>query len=148
MQRQWVLSYETFLRLGRNGEGRRAGQREEQMIRLRALLMGAALITGVSALASAQPLPQSNWAYAGRNNNQDRGRNHDRDGRAYDYYNGDRDERGYYDRGYYNQGYYGREDYDRDGRRWRDRDDRQYRDRDDRNYRNRSRDWDHDGDRR
>lgn len=120
------------------------------MIRLRALLMGAALMTGVSALASAQPLPQSNWSYAGRNDDHARGRDHDRDGRAYGYYNRDRDDDGYGnynrdrdDRGY-NQGYYSR-DYDR---RWRDRDDRGYRDRDDWNYRQRDRDWDHDGDRR
>lgn len=103
------------------------------MIRLRALIMSAALITGVSALASAQPLPQSNWSYAGRNNEHHRARAHDRDNR------------GYYG---YNQGYYAQEYYGRDGRRFRDRDDRKYRDRDDWQYRNRGRDWDHDGDRR
>lgn len=112
------------------------------MIRLRALLMGAALITGVSALASAQPLPQHDGNYGVRDS--DRGRDHDRKGRAYGYYNRDRDNRGYYGRSY-NHGYYGREDY---VRRWRDRDDRRYRDRDDWRYRNRGRDWDHDGDRR
>ena len=108
------------------------------MIRLRALLMGAALITGVSALASAQPPPQYHVNYGARDKDRDRGRDHDRDGRANRYYyNGDRDDRGYYQR-YYSRGYEGG---------WRDRGDRGYRDRDDRNYRNR-RDRDHDGDRR
>lgn len=119
-------------------------------------------MTGVSALASAQPLPQSNWSYAGRNDDHARGRDHDRDARGYGYYNRDQDDEGYgyYNRdrddrgyGYYNgdrddrgyyQGYYGREYQGR----WRDRDDRGYRDRDDWNYRNRGRDRDHDGDRR
>ncbi|HET9181856.1 MAG TPA: hypothetical protein VFP59_06970 [Candidatus Angelobacter sp.] len=102
------------------------------MIRLRALVMGAALITGVSALASAQPLPQYTLSYAGRNNNHhERARNYDRD------------DRGYYVQKY-NRGFYGQEYDVRDGRRFKNRD----RDRDDWQSRNRQRDWDHDGDRR
>jgi hypothetical protein len=99
---------------------------------LRALVMGAAMITGASALASAQPLPQ-NWNHGYKDRDHDR--DHDR--------NRDRRVNGYYDRGYYNNGYYNRDDW-----RWRDRDDRRYRDRDDWRWKNHNRDWDHDGDRR
>jgi hypothetical protein len=104
---------------------------EEYMRSLRALVMGAAIVTGVSALASAQPLPQ-NWSYGYRNG--DRDRDHDRDR--------DRNRRVY---GYYDNGFYNRRHYDRDDWRWKDR--RRYRDRDDWRWRN-HRDWDHDGDRR
>jgi hypothetical protein len=47
------------------------------------LLIGAALITGGSALASAQPIENHNWAYS----------NHDRD----DYRRRDRDDRRVYE---------------------------------------------------
>ena len=119
---------------------RQSGRRGDGgiMNRLRTLLIGAALMTGASALAVAQPAP-------------DRDHDRDRDRRVYVYNNHDRDNRGYYDRD--DRGYY-----DRDDRgyyqRWGDRDDRwrrdHDRDRDDWRWRNRNRgrDWDHDGDRR
>lgn len=103
------------------------------MNKLKILLLTTALITGTSALASAEE-HHDNWR------NQSRYSDHDRDDR---YRNN-----GYYNNGYYNNGYYGDGDHDRDdryrgnyvyenNRRWRDRD----------NYRH-GRDWDHDGDRR
>src|SRR6185437_15554888 len=103
------------------------------MIRLRALLVGAALISGASALASAQPLPQANWSYGNRD--RDRDRDHDRDNGRY-----------VYNPGYYG-GYYARPYYDHEDRRWKDRDDRRDHDRDWRS-RDRGRDRDHDGSRR
>jgi hypothetical protein len=82
------------------------------MNRLKMMLVGAALITGGSALASAQVV-QQNVAF--RDHDRDRGynnyrvyRDHDRDDRRYV----NRDWR--YDRGY-NNGYYNRR---WDGHRW------------------------------
>src|SRR5690242_17551955 len=109
------------------------------MIRLRALLVGAALITGATALASAQPLPQANWSYGNRDDNRDRDGGHDRDD-SRSMYNRDRNN-GYYG-GYYNDGYY-----DRDGRRWNDRDGRRDRDRDS-PWGHRAQDRNDDGERR
>src|SRR6266705_2046552 len=98
------------------------------MNRLRLMLVGAALITSGSALASAQVL-QQDVAYRDRDHDRDRdrdrGRDRDRDRdrgrynnyRVYRDHDGDRDDRRVYrdrdDRGYYGRGYYGRYDHDR-----------------------------------
>lgn len=101
------------------------------MNRLKALLITTALITGSSALASAETF-NHNWGGQDR-----RVYEHDRDDRGrygndryYSYGDGDRDDR--YRRPVY---------VDRD-HRWRDRDD------DDRRWNRRIFDRDHDGDRR
>jgi hypothetical protein len=92
---------------------------EEIMNRLRILLVGAALITGGSALASAQVV-QLNVAFGDRDHNRDRDRDQDRDtdrNRGF-YSNHDRDDRQVYTR---NRDYDRRFDYDNrrwDGRRW------------------------------
>ena len=78
------------------------------MNRLRMMLVGAALITGGSALASAQVV-QQNVAF--RDRDRDRDRDHDRD----------RDDR---NRGYNNYRVYRDRDGDRDDRRYVDRDGR------------------------
>jgi hypothetical protein len=81
---------------------------------IRMLLIGAALITGGSALASAQPMERhDNGGYS--NHDRDRDRDGDRDRRVYAY--GDRDDRRV-DRDDYRR-------HDRDDR-WRDRDGRRY----------------------
>lgn len=97
------------------------------MNRLHTLLIGAALITGGSALASAQVVQQD---VAFHDRDRDRGRDHDRDDRNRrdyrdrDYRRGDgdhdRDDRYYvrrYDRDDYGRGYYVN-DRRWDGRRW------------------------------
>jgi len=98
------------------------------MNRLKMMLVGAALITAGSALASAQMVPQ-NVAFRDHDRDRDRDRDHDRDR----------------DRGYNNYRVYRDHDGDRDDRRvYRDRDDRRYVDRDwryDRGY-NVNRRWD------
>ena len=98
------------------------------MNRLKMMLVGAALITGGSALASAQMVPQD-VAFRDHDRDRDRDRDHDRDR----------------DRGYNNYRVYRDHDGDRDDRRvYRDRDDRRYVDRDwryDRGY-NVNRRWD------
>jgi len=109
-------------------ESRAWRKSEEIMNRLRMILVGAALITGGSALASAQMVPQ-NVAFRDhdRDRDRDRDRGHDRDrdrDRGYNnhrvYRDHDRDDRRYvnrdwrYDRGY-NNGYYNRR---WDGHRW------------------------------
>jgi hypothetical protein len=104
----------------------------DYMNSLRMMLVGAALITGGSALASAQVV-QQNVAFRDgdhdRNRDRDRDRDHDRDRnrgynnnynnnyRVYRDRDGDRDDRRYVGRDYrydggYNQGYYG------NNRRW------------------------------
>jgi hypothetical protein len=110
------------------------------MNRLRMILVGAALITGGSALASAQVV-QQDVAFRDRDHDRDRDRDRDRDhdrdrDRGYNNYrvyrDHDRDDRRYVDRdwrndGRYDRGYYGGYDHDRrvdgynrrwDGRRW------------------------------
>src|SRR5260221_8237357 len=92
------------------------------MNRLRVLLIGAALMTGGSALASAQTISLELTAYHDRDRDRDRDRDWDRDR--------DRD----HDRRYYHHHY---RDYDRDDRRYfHDRDDRRfyYYDNDDRRF--------------
>jgi len=102
------------------------------MNRLRMMLVGAALITGGSALASAQMVPQ-NVAFRDHDRDRDRDRDHDRDQdrgynnyRVYRDHDGDRDDRRVY-RDRDDRGYYGGYDHDRrvdgynrrwDGRRW------------------------------
>src|SRR5689334_20416610 len=99
------------------------------MNRLRIMMIGAALLTGSSMIASAQPLDEHrNGGYTDRD--------HDRDNRTYagnSYRN--RDDR------------YDRDDRD-DRRKAYDRDDRARRDRDGRREDRRFGDRDHDGDRR
>src|SRR6476620_4760640 len=100
------------------------------MNRLRMILVGAALITGGSALASAQVV-QQDVAFRDRDRDRDRDRERDRDH--------DRDR----DRGYNNYRVY--RDHDRDDRRvYRDRDDRGYYGRydHDRRYDGYNRRWD------
>jgi hypothetical protein len=104
------------------------------MNRLRMMLVGAALITGGSALASAQVV-QQDVAFRDRDHDRDRDRDNDRDRnrgynnnyRVYRGGDGDRDDRRVYrdrdDRGYYNRdGRYDRSNYGYnrrwDGRRW------------------------------
>ena len=100
------------------------------MNRLRLMLVGAALITGGSALASAQVI-QQDVAYRDRDHDRDRDRDRDRDHdrgrynnyRVYRDHDGDRDDRRVYrDYDRDDRGYYGRYDHDRryDGynRRW------------------------------
>lgn len=73
---------------------------------IRMLLIGAALITGGSALASAQPMEHHDrGAYS------DHDRDHDRDRDRREVRNHDRDDR---------------RRFDRDDYRWRDRDDHRY----------------------
>jgi hypothetical protein len=100
---------------------------EEIMNRLRLMLVGAVLVTGGSALASAQVI-QQDVAYHDRDRDRDRDHDRDRDrdrDRYRAYRDGDRDDRRYidrddrrYDRGYYDRGYH--DGYQRrwDGRRW------------------------------
>jgi hypothetical protein len=94
------------------------------MNRLRMMLVGAALITGGSALASAQVVQQDvSFRDRDHDKDRDRDRGHDRDrDRGYNNYRvyrgGDRDDRRYVDRdGRYDRRYDG---YSRrwDGRRW------------------------------
>ena len=85
---------------------------------LRMLLIGAALITGGSALASAQPIENHNWAYSNHDRDRDKDRDRDRDRREI-------------------------RDHDRDDQRRFDRDDYRGRDRDDRRvYEQRRMHWD------
>src|ERR1043166_10055119 len=95
------------------------------MNRLKMMLVGAALITGGSALASAQVV-QQNVAF--RDHDRDRDRDHDRD-RDRDRYRGynnyrvyrehDRDDRRYVDRDWrYDRGYNGYYNRRWDGHRW------------------------------
>ena len=98
------------------------------MNRLHTLLIGAALITGGSALASAQVVQQV--AFHDHDRDRDRDRDHDRDDRYRNNYryreyrrgdgDHDRDDRYYvrrYDRDDYGRGYYVN-DRRWDGRRW------------------------------
>ena len=105
------------------------------MNRLRLMLVGAALITGGSALASAQVI-QQDVAYRDRDHDRDRDRDRDRDHdrgrynnyRVYRDHDGDRDDRRFYrDYDRDDRRYYRRYDHDRrydgynrrwDGRRW------------------------------
>jgi hypothetical protein len=90
---------------------------------LRMMLIGAALITGGSALASAQVV-QQDVAYRDHDRNRDRDRDHDRDRRDYRSRDNDRDDRRFrdrdddrrYDRGYSNYNNYNQRRWD--GRRW------------------------------
>jgi hypothetical protein len=85
------------------------------MNRLRILLVGAALITGGSALASAQVV-QQDVAYRDGDHNRDRDRGKDQSRRFYG--NHDRDDRQVYDR---DRDHDRRFDHDNrrwDGRRW------------------------------
>jgi hypothetical protein len=88
------------------------------MKNLRMLLIGAALITGGSALASAQPIEHhDNWGYSDHDRDRDQNRDRDRDRREV-------------------------RERDRDDNRRFDRDDR-FRDRDDRRvYEQRRMHWD------
>ena len=82
---------------------------------MRMLLMGAALITGGSALASAQPMEHhDSWGYSNHDRDHDRDRDRDRDRR--DVRDRDRDDNRRFDRDDDRRS-------DRDDR-WRDRDDR------------------------
>jgi Ni/Co efflux regulator RcnB len=92
------------------------------MNRLKMMLVGAALITGGSALASAQVV-QQNVAFRDHDRDRDRDRDRARD-RGYNNYrvyrDHDRDDRRYVDRDWryergYNNGYYNRR---WDGHRW------------------------------
>ncbi|HEY1938527.1 MAG TPA: hypothetical protein VGJ33_11385 [Candidatus Angelobacter sp.] len=96
------------------------------MNRLRMMLIGAALITGGSALASAQVV-QQDVAYRDHDRDRDRDRDHDRDRDRRDnrYRDNDRDDRRFRDRDYdrrYDRGYYSYNNYSYqrrwDGRRW------------------------------
>jgi hypothetical protein len=85
------------------------------MNRLRILLVGAALITGGSALASAQAV-QLNVAFGDRDHNRDRDGDRDRNRGFYSAH--DRDDRRVYNR---DRDYDRRSDHDNrrwDGRRW------------------------------
>jgi hypothetical protein len=101
------------------------------MNRLRLMLVGAALIIGGSALASAQVM-QQDVAYRDRDHDRDRDRDRDHDRGRYNNYrvyrdhDGDRDDRRFY-RDRDDRRYYRRYDHDRrydgynrrwDGRRW------------------------------
>jgi Ni/Co efflux regulator RcnB len=88
------------------------------MNRLKIFVIGAALATGGSALASAQALKQ-NVAYHDRDRDRDHDRDRDRDRDRRYYRDYDRDDRRYYrsyDYDRYDRGYYGKRRWD--GRNW------------------------------
>jgi hypothetical protein len=125
-QSGFVQAERKKLRPGPNA-GKKSGLAKiggDDMNRLRMMLVGAALITGGSALASAQVVQQDvSFRDRDHDKDRDRDRGHDRDrDRGYDNYRvyrgGDRDDRRYVDRdGRYDRRYDG---YSRrwDGRRW------------------------------
>jgi hypothetical protein len=132
-QSVFVMDRKKKLRPEPNGKSGLAKIGGDTMNRLRMMLVGAALITGGSALASAQMVPQ-NVAFRDHDRDRDRDGDRDRDRnrgynnnyRVYRDRDGDRDDRRVY-RDRDDRGYYGRYDNDRrydgynrrwDGHRW------------------------------